>query len=1024
MFSPVKLCYNIFIMYLKKLEIKGFKSFFAKTVLDFLPTVDGRNSITAIVGPNGSGKSNISDAIKWVMGEQSYKALRGKKSEDIIFNGSLLKGQLSATEVVLTLDNSDGKVMPDYPEIVITRRLYRSGEGEYLINNHNVRLLDVQLLLAKLQFAQHSYSIISQGTIDRLLTVGALERKDYLDEASGIKEYKIKQHQAQLKLNRTKENISQADALLREVEPRLRLLSKQVKKLEKRQEVSADLTACQEKYFSSIYSANKIELDALISDQSLAENDHEAGNNRLVKIQNELADLARASSRARVFDQLQSEHQMAVQAKNDLERELAVIGGRMQAQYSSAGRTDIGWLENKISDLKSQQAKLDSQISQRAGRLEQIDQEINAFKLELDDKNNLRQEQAQILFSLEKQALNWQAEDDLRQYAGLTAVTAVIENKEKFGVVYGTLAELGAVSDKHALALETAAGAYLSALVVKDDQTARLAIEFLRANRLGYASFLPVNKIKPFNGSNVPNHILQMPGVEGLALQLIKYPADLVDIFSFVLKNTLIVKDLATAQKIGIGQYRMVTLDGDVADKSGVMKGGYRFAKKSMLHFSQKLYSFENGLTNVQSKIKIVKKEISRLDQDLASATNHFNASVSQKESAHANLEVWRQQQNSLLKEISALEQEYALACADPALRQQLSAGMEKQKQDLLKSIQAKQALIDEALARIEKFNQEEETKKRKVFALQDAMQAEQILVNQALAKRNELRVAIARLETKQENIAQEARLQLSSDIVGLVKRLDEIAPEDELARLNERIQKLKYQLSLIGGIDDEVVAEFGATKEKYDFLTGQITDLNKAIIDLEKMIGELDFLMKKKRSGAFKKIRQEFIRYSAILFGGGTADMKEIFGYEDDAKEAPNQESAESALAETEAPAGIRKKTVIGIDISVNPPGKKIHSINSLSGGERTLASIALICAVLSYNPAPFIVLDEVEAALDETNTRRFSQIVSELARLSQFIIITHNRVTMHASDALYGVAMSNDGMSKLLSVKLNGEV
>jgi chromosome segregation protein len=205
--------------------------------------------------------------------------------------------------------------------------------------------------------------------------------------------------------------------------------------------------------------------------------------------------------------------------------------------------------------------------------------------------------------------------------------------------------------------------------------------------------------------------------------------------------------------------------------------------------------------------------------------------------------------------------------------------------------------------------------------------------------------------------------------------------------------------------------------------LTGQITDLNKAIIDLEKMIDELDCLMKKKRSSAFKKIRQEFIRYSAILFGGGTADMKEIFGYEGNGEEALEQEAEQGALEDTEEQTTKRKKTVVGIDININPPGKKIHAINSLSGGERTLASIALICAVLSYNPAPFIVLDEVEAALDEINTRRFSQIVSELACLSQFIIITHNRVTMHASDALYGVTMSNDGMSKLLSVKLNEE-
>ena len=255
-------------MYLKRLEIQGFKSFANKTVMEFLPPKDGRFSVTAIVGPNGSGKSNISDAIRWVMGEQSMKAIRGKKSEDVIFNGSETKGQLGMAEVVMTLDNSDSRVLRDYPEVVVTRRLYRSGESEYLINNNSVRLFDIHLVMAQAQFAEGSYGIVGQGTIDRMLLLNPSERKDFLDEAAGIKEFKIKRHQAELKLERTSENMIQAERLMQEVEPRLKILQRQVRKLEKRQVVELELREAQEKYYSTIYWRNKNELDATLASLS------------------------------------------------------------------------------------------------------------------------------------------------------------------------------------------------------------------------------------------------------------------------------------------------------------------------------------------------------------------------------------------------------------------------------------------------------------------------------------------------------------------------------------------------------------------------------------------------------------------------------------------------------------------------------------------------------------------------------------------------------------------------------------
>ena len=887
---------ELYRMYLKRLEIKGFKSFAEKTVLDFLPSQNNRYSITAIVGPNGSGKSNVSDAIRWVMGEQSLKTLRGKKSEDVIFNGSVAKGQLGAAEVTMVLDNSttiadstQNKIMVDFPEITVTRRLYRSGEGEYLINNNPVRLLDIYLFLAQAQFAQHSYSVVGQGTIDKLLTVSPAERKDFLDEASGIKEFQIKQHQANLKLTRTKENLEQARRLVEEVEPRLKILARQVKKLEQREEVELKLRENQEQYYASVYVANKSELDKLQAVLTDIETNYRQAFAELEVVQTELSTLARDSAKQET--------------------------------------------DNQALDTVSQK------IAQQRKLLEQISK----------DKTN-----AQLkIFSLEKQIFQDQSEQNYRHVSGLFAAQAILENKDKFGTVHGLVAELGEVEETYKLALEVAAGSYLSALVVENDQVAKLAIEFLRINRLGVATFLPLNKINPRAADQEIGKLLSVPGVIGLAAEIIKHENEFNNIFGFVFGQTLVVENLSVAQKIGIGKARMVTLTGDLIEKTGVMKGGYKQIKKDGLGFSSHLSWGKDKLAEYQAQINVEKETIINLD-----------AQYEQVKEKLLELESTRDTVNS-------------------------------------------------------------KTKLLKVFSLQEMMQKKQNIVNEILARRNDLKIETARLETKRDALAEEVGVELNTTIEAVIDRKPPLISVEKVGGVLNEIQKLKYQLSLIGGIDKEVVEEYQQSKERYDFLCGQITDLRTAMTDLDAMVLELDEIMKKKRAASFKKIRKEFDRYIKILFGGGDGDIYEIYGESSD-DESEVGETAVSSYQEgvggvaEEKPAKNNQKILTGIDISINPPGKKVKNINTLSGGERTLASIALICAILSYNPSPFVVLDEVEAALDEANTRRFAEIVTELSQRSQFIIISHNRVTMHAADALYGVVMNNDGISKLLSVKL----
>jgi len=1021
-------------MHLKRLEIQGFKSFAHKTILDFLPPQDGRFSITAVVGPNGSGKSNITDAIRWVMGETSLKALRGKKSEDVIFNGSQSKGQLSAAEVSMILDNSDGKLNIEYPEITITRRLLRSGEGEYLINNNPVRMIDIHLLLAQAQFAQHSYGVVSQGMIDRLLIVGPQERKDFLDEASGIKEHQIKEHQASLKLSRTRDNMEQAQRLLQEVEPHLKILSRQVKKLEKRQEVEIQLRAAQEKYYSTLYKRNLEEIGEIDKKLKTVENNYRESFYELETIQTELSEFARAQSRQEVFSALQTKHQEAVREKNEWERQLAITDGRMQTQYQEAGKGNIGWLENKLKELTHKRDLLRAEMGNFEAETERVSARVLEKKKLLEKMSVEKTEKAVQISRLQSAFLQNQSEQNYFQFVGLSAVKAVLDAKNKFGgKVHGLVAELGEVNEEYRLALDMAASSSLSSVVVEDDETGKKAIDYLRYNKLGVATFLPLNKIQGRFVSDDLRSVLGENGVVGLAIELLKFNSKFEQIFSHILGDTLVVRDLSVAQRLGIGRFRMVTLEGDLVERRGVMKGGYR-GKDRNLSFSMRVtLTAEERLRDYQTQISIEQQNLIDLESNLEKAKSALlNLEVEAQTVAHKSGLQSDEAQN-LDREIAGLEKELELTHIAPEQYGAFLIKLSKEKEVITKQLALAQKRAEEVGSEIEEFNQKEEEKKQRVFDLQNKMQVKQNEVNNILNARNELKIESAKLETKQEDLLGEAQNETGEPLISMIERVSVSVTLEELPAVADSMQKLKYQLSLIGGIDEDVTAEYETTKERYDFLNGQIEDLEKATIDLEAMIEELNEIMKTKRAVAFKKIRKEFDRYFKILFGGGTADLLELYGEPEEEDEttpalgatppsqvgeipSPYQGEGEGEVVKQKK----KEKVLFGIDIVANPPGKKIKHLNALSGGERTLTSIALICAILNNNPSPFVVLDEVEAALDESNTQRFVKIMGELSLHSQFIIITHNRVTMHSANALYGVTMGGDGISKLLSVKL----
>ena len=757
-------------MYLSKLELTGFKSFAKKTILFFPALEFGQTNITAIVGPNGSGKSNIADAIRWVTGEQSLKNLRGKKSEDIIFSGTSKSARLGYAEVSLFLDNSDRKAPIDYTELIITRKLYRSGESEYLINGSRARLQDILLLMAQLSFGQKSYSIIGQGLADAILAATPAERKDFLNEAAGIKQYQIKRDSAIHKLESTKNNLIQAENLIAEISPRLRSLTRQVKKLERRKEIEEKLKHFQIKFYSHRWFTGLNQWETDISRLKEISNKRQQIEEKFNSLQNQLSSLAGNDKEDGSFEKLQSQYTKIQETKNNLLHQKTILSAKIEV-------------------------------------------------LSMDTPTKTKHSQVCSLSVNETEEL----------------LTALKQTKN-----------------------------------------------------------LQENLIKEIKTNNLES------------IKLI-------------------------AQKI---------------------------------------------INQINSTIKKIKKENLSAEDTIEKSTGEIE---------------------NLKKQITNIEQ-----------------NINTQNQELEK--------ISEKINSLERERRRERSK---LFLLQQQIQTKQQELNKFSSNENNIKIELARVETHKENLESEIKQELTS-----LEKLKKGATDDSPAETLSKIQKYKHQLELIGGIDPEITKEYKETKERFENLDSQIQDLKKATESLEKLIKELDNIIKNRFNQSFEKINTQFQKFFRVLFKGGTAKLiytKEVTAQpqKDDLKlsQKPSNISNSSNSSSLEKIGGeLKENTIIkeGVEIEATPPGKRLKSINMLSGGERALTSIALICAIIANNPSPFVVLDEVDAALDEANSVRFAQILEDLSHKTQFIVITHNRATMEKGKILYGVTMADNGVSKLLSVKM----
>ncbi len=909
-------------MYLQRIELQGFKSFAHKTILEFPApgkngsTFPGRKTsdivcgVTAVVGPNGSGKSNIVDAVRWVLGEQSLKLLRGKKTTDVIFSGSAKKSQMGLAEVSLHLNNEDKSAPIDYGEVVITRKLYRDGSSEYRLNKGEVRLFDIIMLLAKANFGQNTYSVIGQGMIDRIVNYSPLERKEFFDEATGVKQYQIKREKSVNKLKKARENMVQVQALIQELEPHLRSLTRQVSRWHKRREVEAELRDLQVKYYGKLW----LNLDSAYQNFALdfikTEKEKLKLENKIREIEAQLADLSQERGRVEEFNRWQNIYDRQLAKRNNLWQQLAEIKGKLSVEYLKIGKPDLTWLENRKDEL-------DSQVKDINNEMAALDKQIARWDDIFKERHKKREEALGRFKDFEDKLLQLQKEFQ---------------------------SDLG-VSEKEI----------------------RQAVNRIYSRQKDFIYKLKITH-----------------SLDGLT----ELKAEAEAVFSEV---EVFYNKISQPEK--------------------------RRQSEEMISLQNQLSEFlktKDSLVNEINEIKI-----------------KLEVAVSQKKSLQAKVA-------GLALDLVKVNNDLKKNKIIPASKEKFSEALHKDKAELQEQIKEAENELFQIKDKIKDFNEHEEQKKQKIFALQQETHNNQSQLNKSIGSLNETKIEIAKIETKKEDLFMAMRQDLGHDYRPKIERE---FPGVNIEELALKITRQKKQLALIGGTDPEVEKEYHEVKERHDFLSRQNEDMEKAIKDLEKIVVALDKMIKKQFESEFKRINEDFSRYFKQLFEGGSAKLvlsqKEITEAEavreevaeannlllpegESSKILPLPEGELEGVGERIHPEDKSFLANMGIDIEACPPGKKIKNINMLSGGEKTMTALALICAIISNNPSPFILFDEVDAALDEANSSKFSNIINELSHKTQFIIITHNRAIMARADVLYGVTMQGDGISRLISLKL----
>lgn len=1183
-------------MYLKRMEMQGFKSFADKTVIEL------KQGITTVIGPNGSGKSNISDAIRWVLGEQSSKALRCSKSLDIIFAGTQNRKSLGFAEVSLVFDNADGGLPIEYTEVTVTRRIYRSGETGYFINKVPCRLKDLQELFMDTGIGKDGYSIVGQGKIDEILSNKSEDRRHIFEEASGIVKYRVRKQETEKKLEHTKLNLLRINDILSEIEGNLEPLQAQSEKAKKYLNIRDNLKNIEVGLFLYNIDQNKKDIEKITEDENITKEQCDTEETRLERIktvkeqlkeeidditnkieqmsnlgfesqkeiemlnsdinvsktkisnneENEKRFLEEIEEKITRLKELEEEQKQKDEKRENLRKnkerftreleekqaELDKITEKLSKEaleiekhkkqveentdkkyekQANIKEQEINFendekrqkqlkneIQNIISELDNTRMKKEEvskdfyeieairnknikELENIAKQKEEVNQKIKTYQIKINTMSNeLRMKESRQKFLIETEK-----EKEGYTKSVKTLLKDCENNQELKKGVEGVLANLIDVPEELQTAIEMSLGMALQNIVTETEQDAKKLVEYLRKNNIGRASFLPITSIK---GKKIENIKGNKSGIIGIAADLVKYNKKCEQIIYNLLGRTVIVDNMDTAIRVAKenGQnFKIVTQEGDIINTSGAITGGavmkktvnilgreneikkigqeikktqeniekiekekeeYEESIEGILEIAerlekelqeneityatgkQKVVSFEEEIQKIENRLQKLKEEQSKLEEQKEFATNK-KAEI-QKEIEEINTE--NEKLSKIITEYAELNKDNQKYIDDlnfdiTNLKISVSSfdesesSIEEIKERIQQEVEANKQSIKNKQEQIEQSKKETQNLKETIKKIQEQIEKIKEEVKSSGSKIEELKKSRAekneKLTTQEEQITEKFKIieDLKAQIVKIDVRKTKIQEEitetinklweeyeltpnsieeyekpKNVSETKKQVNNLRTQMREMGSVNVESINEYKKQKERYDFMSEQRLDLENTMSKLRKIITDMTAIMKEQFEEKFKEINKNFGEVFAELFGGGKAEVK--------------LEDEQNILE-------------CGIDITAQPPGKKLQNMLLLSGGEKALTAIALLFAILRINPAPFCVLDEIEAALDDVNVYRYAEYLKKFAQNTQFLVITHRKGTMEAADSVYGVTMEESGISKLLSMKLREE-
>ena len=957
-------------MYLKKIVAQGFKSFADKT------TIELNNGIIGIVGPNGSGKSNVVDAVRWVLGEQSVKSLRGDGNmTDVIFSGSKSRNSSNVASVTLIFDNSDSYLSLPYTEVSIKRRVYKDGTNEYYLNNEKCRLKDVVNILLDSGIAKESFNIISQGKIEEIIASKPNERRVVFEEAAGVLKYKRRKEESLRKLEKTHSNMQRVNDIISELEIQVEPLKEQKEKAIEYGMLKDELS--------------NIEIALVANDITNINYKYQDKKEIVEKLNNELIEL---SNKNRGNDVTIEQNRVEItklenkikEKQNELlnvTAEVEKINGRKQIILERKKyQVDDIKLHNNILELKENLLKIDTEINS-------VNNEIKLFNEELSQCNSKLMEEENILKQIKEQKNNIQIlltnklkENNYNQNKIETlkqnienngtlpySVRNILSNPKLKGI-HNVIGNLIDTNDKYKKAISVSLGSASSTIVADNENSIKEAINYLKNNNIGRATFFPLNIIKSRTIDSETKLLIDGEKVISTADKLIKYDLKYKNIIENQFGNVIVCNNLDSANELSKKinhKYKIVTLDGELLHVGGAITGGNDSRQNNIISIK---YEYEQAIKNeekLENEIKDFEVEINNIDEKIK---------ISDKKNKNSDLLLRKDSVNLEIKGTNNL----------------LNNSLDKEEEEILNSYYNTLNKKSDIENELNILNNKKEDLNDQVQQYEHLLKRENSIYNQKSNELKEAEIEVNRMDVKLDNL-----LNLLNETYNMTYEkatsLYKLELDSESAR--SKVGTLKKKLKDLGEVNLAAPSEYEKVSTRYEFLISQREDLVKAENTLLEIIKEMDSVMKNEFINTFNIINKNFTETFKELFKGGTAELKL---------------TDESDLLET------------GIEIVASPPGKKLTSISLLSGGEKTFTAISLLFAILKSRPVPFCILDEVEAALDEVNVDSFGQYINGLKNKTQFILITHKKKTMEYVDLLYGITMQESGVSKLVSVKL----